>query len=555
MSSELWKRIPALYQEHGSLQAIARNEELHYTTVNRAYQKAIAQGIMEHVELGRKSNTHQKTVQRIKSRKTFKANSRAYILTSAQNNTHVHEATWENLQVLAKHYGAEIMVSTFLYANRSHWQKNLDKAQPRLKKGEREKNELWFDPAILPYVNNDRVEIAPGLVWCGEMNISPTAAAPLSGLSVYTGRESMIVGATKLAMESVATLGGSGTKFNYSTGTVTQRNYIQRKEGLKAEFHHSYGGLIVELDDDDNWWVRQLNADSDGTIHDLDIKVSGGKLTKGNRVEAITFGDIHLDQIDKAVEEATWGKGGMVDTLRPRFQFFHDILNFARRSHHNIKDPYSQLEFYAQKRDSVRAEVQQIIDWLRTTAFRDYCQSIVVPSNHDEHISKWMSTVDGRFDPVNAEFWGKVNDWLTSYIMANGHRPPSLLAFITEMMDPALNDAANVAWLDRDTSFVICPDFGGGIECALHFDQGANGSRGSLAQFARMGRRSNGGHSHTTGINGGAYQGGLKAEMFLGYNHGLSSWSWSDIITHENSKRQIVTFFKKADGKAKWRAK
>ena len=41
-------------------------------------------------------------------------------------------------------------------------------------------------------------------------------------------------------------LGDEATKFNYSTGTVTQRNYIAKKEGLKAEFHHQYGALIVD---------------------------------------------------------------------------------------------------------------------------------------------------------------------------------------------------------------------------------------------------------------------------------------------------------------------
>jgi hypothetical protein len=119
------------------------------------------------------------------------------------------------------------------------------------------------------------------------------------------------------------------------------------------------------------------------------------------------------------------------------------------------------------------------------------------------------------------------------------------------LLDPKLEEEANVLFLDTDTSFVICPDEGGGIECALHFDQGANGSRGSLRQFSKMGRRSNGGHSHSAGIDGGAMQAGTKSKLMLGYNHGLSSWSHTDIITHESSKRQLVTFY---GPDAKWRA-
>src|SRR5271157_3488033 len=38
-----------------------------------------------------------------------------YILTAAQNNTHVHKAFWENVEAFAKHYDAKIMIGTFSY--------------------------------------------------------------------------------------------------------------------------------------------------------------------------------------------------------------------------------------------------------------------------------------------------------------------------------------------------------------------------------------------------------------------------------------------------------
>ena len=38
-----------------------------------------------------------------------------YILTSAQNNTHVYGEVWENILALAKHYDAEILVGTYSY--------------------------------------------------------------------------------------------------------------------------------------------------------------------------------------------------------------------------------------------------------------------------------------------------------------------------------------------------------------------------------------------------------------------------------------------------------
>lgn len=541
-------QIPALYQEHGSLKAISRAEGVPYTTVQAAYAKAVEGKLMSHVPMGRKSHAHLKQTvakPRVKALKTKKTRHACYILTCAQNNTEVHPQVWDSITKLAKHYGAQIFVSTILYANRSHWHQNLDKkaAGKRAEKGERGKAELWFDPAVVPYINNDRVEIAKGLVWCGELNIIPTAARPLSGLEVYTGRASMVVPHTHVAMQSIATLGGAA-KLNYTTGTVTLRNYIQRKEGFKAEFHHCYGGLVVEVDDEGHWWARQLTADSDGTIQDLDVKVQKGKVTTGNRVEGITFGDLHDDEIDEAVAEATWGRGGMVDVLRPKYQFAHDSLSFARRSHHTAKDPYKRIARFVTGKECVEQELRNLNRRFRGIQ-RPFSETIAVDSNHDRHLRRWLQDNDGRLDPVNAKFWSQLNHALVAYISEHGKEPANLLefAFQTLKLNPP------VRFLDTDTSFVICPDFGGGIECALHGDQGANGARGGIRQFAKMGRRSNVGHSHSAGIDGGCFQSGTKSKLRLEYNHGLSSWSHSDIVTYPNGKRAIVTFYA-----GKWRA-
>lgn len=509
---------------------------------------------MSHIPMGRKPHSLLKQTvakQRVKALKTKRARHACYILTSAQNNTQVHPQVWDSITKLAEHYGAQIFVSTILYANRSHWHQNLDKkvAGKRAEKGERGKAELWFDPAIVPHINNDRVEIAKGLVWCGELNIIPTAARPLSGLESYTGRKSMIVPHTHVAMSSIATLGGAA-KLNFTTGTVTQRNYIQRKEGFKAEFHHCYGGLIVEVDDEGHWWVRQLNADSDGTIQDLDVKVENGKVTTGNSVEAITFGDVHVANIDRDVAKATWGKGGMVDTLRPKYQVIHDVLDFYSRSHHTIKNPYKLYKRHVEGAADVLKEVADVGNFLgsitKLAKLGWLGEVVVVNSNHDRHLDRWLAENDGRFDPLNAKFWSFLNHHVVDYI-AEHKREPDLLPFALDKMDKL--PSSNITFLDTDTSFVICPDKSGGIECALHGDQGANGARGGIRQFAKMGRRSNVGHSHSAGIDGGCYQSGTKSKLKLEYNHGLSSWTHSDILTYPNGKRAIVTFFNN-----KWRA-
>jgi hypothetical protein len=99
----------------------------------------------------------------------------------------------------------------------------------------------------------------------------------------------------------------------------------------------------------------------------------------------------------------------------------------------------------------------------------------------------------------------------------------------------------NVVFLDEDESYVICDDAHGGIECGMHGHLGANGARGNIKSFAKMGRRANIAHSHSAGIVEGIWQVGTSSLMDLEYNKGMSSWSHSHILTYANGKRCMIT--------------
>jgi hypothetical protein len=69
-------------------------------------------------------------------------------------------------------------------------------------------------------------------------------------------------------------------------GACTVPNYIEKKAGLKAEFHHQIGATIVELDSAGRLFCRQIGAATDGSFQDLDAVVRAGQVTFGHRVEA-----------------------------------------------------------------------------------------------------------------------------------------------------------------------------------------------------------------------------------------------------------------------------
>jgi hypothetical protein len=462
-----------------------------------------------------------------------------YILTSAQNNTPVHADFWLSLTSYAEAIGAKIWVSTYTYNHNAFGQLSTKMGTAQ------RQGDLWYAEEIRPFVCDKSVEIAPGLVWCGEMNILPTASRPLSGLETYTGRKSGIFPAAKLDMKSVASVKSDPTKFNWTTGTVTLRNYIQKKAGQKAEFHHCYGALLVEVDSTGAWWVRQLLADDDGTFYDLDYFVSGHTVTKGgHRVEAITWGDVHAEVVDPLVAEVCWGQGGMLDTLRPRYQFLHDLLDFRRRNHHDRKDPHTAFQKHIEQKERVEGEVEVTAQFVCKKAHRPWVQTIVVDSNHDNAFLRWLREEDYRQDPVNARYFLEAQLRVYQAIETKEQD--------FHLVEWALQDKgvpSDVVFLRQDQSFVICPSVGGGIECGMHGDLGPNGSRGSPNNLMRIGRKANTGHTHSAGIYDGLWVAGLTAQMDQGYNIGPGSWSHTQIVTQPNGKRQMVTIWL-----GKWRA-
>lgn len=460
-----------------------------------------------------------------------------FIVTSAQNNTYVHAEVWESLELLAEHYGAEILVGTYSY--------NQNKFGPlAVKRGKKKQYQhtLWYASEVLPYIKrgDKQIELAPGLLWCGEMNILPTAVNPLAGLESYSARKSAIFPHAKLAMRSVATMQGEGTKINYTTGTVTQRNYIQKREGLIAEHHHVYGALLVEVNANGNWWVRQLNADNEGTIQDLDVLVKNGKVTTGNSIEAITWGDLHATTVEEKVVETSLA---LLDTLKPKYQFLHDVLEGNAINHHRKDNPHFKFHTWLRGYHRLDAELAKTVEIMEQYV-RDWSKIVVVHSNHDDPwIQRWLREYDYRKDPPNTELFLKAQTYMYERIRG-GSMPRDIN--MTEWCLKFAGLKSSMEFLVSDQSYLIC---GKKIECGMHGHLGPNGSYGSPSNLSAMGRKSNTAHTHAAGIYNGMYVAGTSTKLRWDYNVGPSAWNHSHIVTYPNGKRAIITIYNGA-----WRA-
>lgn len=550
-----------LVKKHGSIKAAARASKKEggegYTTIRTAYRQAVAVGkapkrtsadngegaasigkIPMSDGSSRRAKLPKGYLKPKKAKRLGTGQKRYHIFTCAQNNTKVHPQFWVNVEAFAAHMGASIHVARLTYFKTAS--KSNQNKTDSLYTGQ----DTWWADEVQPYLDDTRLEVAPYLRWCGDMDIIPTAADPLSGLQNYTGRSSAIFPHTSIALQGVPGAKTDPTKLIMTTGTVTLRNYIQRKTGMKADFHHCYAFTFIEVDEAGYWFPFQCNADSTGTFYHADLQVKDGKVTSGHRLEAIYWADPQIVEEDPELIDLAYGKGGIKDTLRPKHDFMGDVGSFKSRSHWDQKDAYKRFLRTLQGLGDVRKEGEQIAAFL-TKAGRAYCETHILDGNHERHIGRWLRENNGMFDPVNAEIWVALQTRVLAYIRVN-HDEPN---FLEVLMDEVFPPGFSVDWLHRDESFILCKDAGGGIECGAHGDDGTHGGRGSTTTFAKTGRKMCLGHAWPE-IKHGIYRASSRSRPNLDWCHGPTAMNnCADIWIYANGKRSLSFTFA-----GKWRA-
>lgn len=468
-----------------------------------------------------------------------RATGKRFVLTCAQNNTRVHTGFLAALELFCKDKGAQLMVSRFSY-NKAGWgNQQLTKNSKSNVQGE----DLWYDERIVKYTQDDDIKLADGLVFSANLDILPTAKDPLQGLDNYTGTNSMVVPHAKVHLRSYAGLySGQPLRFGYTTGACTARNYIERRAGQIASYHHVYGALYVEVDEAGVWFARQLIADDTGSFFDLNDYYIGREQGVLGHERVINLGDIHAEKMDPAAFKVAMD---MVRYSNPSHIAVHDLLDFEARNHHNLKDPFFIANQHFNGMNTVEANFAHAVMTLESIAQNaPLAKLLLIRSNHDEAFHRWLREFDAKHDPANARFY---HYHMYRKFLAIEQNDQEYDAYVEALVEAAREinaDTNNWIHIKEDDSYVLHE-----IEYGLHGHLGPNGSKGSPKSYRQLGRKLNTGHTHSASIIDGVWTAGVLSSLHMGYNKGPSSWSHSHIITHPNGKRQMIT--QKGD---KWRA-
>lgn len=455
---------------------------------------------------------------------------RVFIFTGAQNDAEVDPDFWANLQAYAAFRDADLVVGPGTYETQ-WWAENNPSVRA-------------YAPALQEFLCFGQMPIGDNFVFCGEMNMLPTASRPISDLLTYSQNRWAVFPHAKVQLKSVPSTDPKKQAHQVmTTGLVTRPKIIPRKAGIKSIFHHQLGAVVVEFDQAGDLFCRHILADEDGSFCDLEYFVKDGVVDIDETVEAIVMGDLHTRKLSALNAAATFRNAdSVVRSLRPRRVLAHDIFDNETRNHHHVHDNAHSYEMAYRGRENVWDEICGVAKLLEELA--STVAVTVIESNHDIALERYVREGRYRNDGINIRLGLQLEDAYLSWreevadALDSGRAVQSfsLLEYAVNMVaGRELIDVSFVDWVHDGQSHII-----NGIECGNHGFRGANGARGTVAGFAQLGRKMTIGDKHSPEICEGVYVAGCM-NLHQGYNKGPSGWAVAHVVQYRNGKRAIIT--------------
>lgn len=377
------------------------------------------------------------------------------------------------------------------------------------------------------------------------IQISANQIKPITGLSRFGSREgSYIFASPKQFLEYVPSSKRGKNYAIMTPGACTIPNYMKdvrymsKRLAYIADQDHTIGAIIVEIEDDKIFHFRQIQANSKGEFIDLGIKYSQD-FVDDNIETTLIPGDLHGVNVDP---EVLFAFTDDFKHLKVKNVVCHDIFDGVSISHHIITPG----------KKSKRFKESPINDLLYDEALETFLTAnyllktlkpvdlLIVKSNHDEVIDKWIDEARFIYEPQN--YRAGLELAITKYdsdkdLLEKSMEMAAENLLTEEESKEAKKTIESFTFLKRDESIKIS-----GVEIAAHGDLGQNGSRASMAQLEKIYGRCVIGHSHSGAIQRGVFRVGTFSKLDMGYNVGPTSWTHTAALLYEDGSCQLVNY-------------
>lgn len=354
-----------------------------------------------------------------------------------------------------------------------------------------------------------------------DFKVPPQNIVPKTSLDEIDNHCTYIVASPKQSLDTIANRILDYPHLIWTPGACTLPEYLRDRIGKIAVEHHTIGGLIVEVIDDEKFHIRNIVADKEGGFIDLGIRYHKNKMKKVK--SEIVLGDIHVGvecpiAINKTVE--------MIDELDCKKIYINDLFDAQSVNPHvdkNLKAKYRRKPHQRLLQTELDYLGNFLYNFNRNIGNKDI---VVIPSNHDYFVDRYLN--EGKFvfdDAENAKL-------------------------ACELFAPHLDDINPIEYFLRSREYIsnkiTFPKrndklISNGYD-VIHGDRGSGGAKGTARTFTKCYGRNISGHIHTPGIFKYSFQVGTLSLLDQPYIEGYASgWMHTNAITYENETCQLVS--------------
>jgi len=355
-----------------------------------------------------------------------------------------------------------------------------------------------------------------------DFRLLPQQIVSLTGLDRIARSNSVIVAHTKQQIISIANHINEYPHLMYSTGVCTLPNYSDDRIGRIAMQDHTVSGLVVEVVDKTKFHIRNFQADKTGSFVDLGIKYSA-KDTKKISSDYV-MGDLHVGcECSIAIQQSK----EIIKQLGCKNIYFNDLFDGGSVNHHEKDNMFAKYNRPIHQQ-TLENELNYLGNFLKefTQDIEDR-NFIVVASNHDDFVNRWLAKGEFVFDsPSNAKLGAEL---FAHYLDGKNPieyylRSRNLISKNVNIVFAELNDNLNSYGYD-----------------ILHGHRGVGGGNASIKSFDRCYDKNVTAHTHSPKRFRGSLVVGTNSLLDQPYIAGSgSAWMHSDAIIYENGTDQLI---------------
>ena len=436
-----------------------------------------------------------------------------YVISAIQNDTDINKKFMATLDHFCKLKKAEMILIPTKYLGK------LEKA-------------TWDERYTNRICDTER-NIGKSVKILGDLELLSSLENPCAGFDAVSKGKTIFVGHPQYYLKSLPRNTSEQPRFLIATGAVTVPNVNSNsKAGKKALQNHTlvaqYLSIVDEGTPKEELHIRALCFDGVG-FFDVDGYYADKTFKPGVTLEALVPGDDHVIEIDPSVMGNVYtNKNSMVNILKPKIIVHHDTLDCTAITHHAKGLVVKQNAMEKNGTNDLEKELTVTCEFvLNTTPAKT--KALIVASNHNEHLDRWLQDPDSNLDRKNA----KLYHWFMYNRMLDENKGKTAFQMYMNHFYP--KSLQNVEFLNRDVPRLIK-----GIEVHNHGDLSANGGKNGKTFFPKYDHKVIHGHIHSPSVDKTSYCVGTSSKYKLSYTSGNTSWNHTVCLIYANGERQLV---------------